>query len=156
MLSSGPPNMMAAHAKARTLAFGLNEALRRVNGRVYKAIAPTPATVSTMTITATLNVQHVDSLNDVVAAISRGRLRETVPDDVLDAAPDAPAPAPLPDEEWCLPMKWYSGYDDTLYACEGLVVICFIGSGKPLANCGEALPWADEMTVMHMSPKCCH
>lgn len=34
----------------------------------------------------TLNVQHVESLNDVVAAITRVRVRETVPDDVLDAA----------------------------------------------------------------------
>ena len=34
----------------------------------------------------TLNVQHVESLNDVVASITRVRVRETVPDDVLDAA----------------------------------------------------------------------
>ncbi len=34
----------------------------------------------------TLNVQHVESLNDVVAAITRVRVRETVPDDVLDGA----------------------------------------------------------------------
>ncbi len=34
----------------------------------------------------TLNVQHVESLNDVVAAITRVRVRETVPDDVLDSA----------------------------------------------------------------------
>ena len=36
----------------------------------------------------TLNVQHVESLNDVVAQITRVRVRETVPDDVLDAADD--------------------------------------------------------------------
>jgi two-component system sensor histidine kinase KdpD len=35
---------------------------------------------------STLNVQHVESLNDVVAAITRVRVRETVPDDVLDRA----------------------------------------------------------------------
>ena len=35
---------------------------------------------------STLNVQHVESLNDVVASITRVRVRETVPDDVLDAA----------------------------------------------------------------------
>ncbi|MDP3858265.1 MAG: sensor histidine kinase KdpD [Stagnimonas sp.] len=33
-----------------------------------------------------LNVQHVESLNDVVASITRVRVRETVPDAVLDAA----------------------------------------------------------------------
>ena len=36
----------------------------------------------------TLNVQHVESLNDVVASITRVRVRETVPDDVLDTAED--------------------------------------------------------------------
>ena len=34
----------------------------------------------------TLNIQHVESLNDVVASITRIRVRETVPDDVLDHA----------------------------------------------------------------------
>src|ERR1700712_134316 len=34
----------------------------------------------------TLNVQHVDSLNDVVAQITRVQVRETVPDSVLDQA----------------------------------------------------------------------
>src|SRR5271167_2975779 len=36
----------------------------------------------------TLNVQHVESLNDVVAQITRIRVRETVPDSVLDKADD--------------------------------------------------------------------
>lgn len=35
---------------------------------------------------STLNVQHVESLNDVVAQITRIRVRETVPDSVLDRA----------------------------------------------------------------------
>jgi two-component system, OmpR family, sensor histidine kinase KdpD len=35
---------------------------------------------------ATLNIQHVESLNDVVAKITRIRVRETVPDSVLDQA----------------------------------------------------------------------
>jgi two-component system sensor histidine kinase KdpD len=35
---------------------------------------------------STLNVQHVESLNDVVARITRIRVRETVPDSVVDAA----------------------------------------------------------------------
>jgi two-component system, OmpR family, sensor histidine kinase KdpD len=36
----------------------------------------------------TLNIQHVESLNDVVARITRIRVRETVPDSVLDSADD--------------------------------------------------------------------
>src|SRR5229473_1272896 len=36
----------------------------------------------------TLNIQHVDSLNDVVAQITRIRVRETVPDSILDRADD--------------------------------------------------------------------
>ncbi len=39
-------------------------------------------------IYSTLNIQHVESLNDVVAQITRVRIRETVPDSVLDAADD--------------------------------------------------------------------
>jgi two-component system, OmpR family, sensor histidine kinase KdpD len=34
----------------------------------------------------TLNIQHVESLNDVVARITRIRVRETVPDSILDMA----------------------------------------------------------------------
>jgi two-component system sensor histidine kinase KdpD len=37
---------------------------------------------------STLNIQHVESLNDVVAQITRIRVRETVPDSVLDDADD--------------------------------------------------------------------
>jgi len=36
----------------------------------------------------TLNIQHVESLNDVVAQITRVRVRETVPDGILDRADD--------------------------------------------------------------------
>src|SRR5215467_12260438 len=36
----------------------------------------------------TLNIQHVDSLNDVIARITRIRIRETVPDSILDQADD--------------------------------------------------------------------
>ena len=35
---------------------------------------------------STLNVQHLESLNDVVAKITRVRIRETVPDSILDRA----------------------------------------------------------------------
>ena len=37
---------------------------------------------------ATLNIQHVESLNDIIARITRIRVRETVPDSVLDQADD--------------------------------------------------------------------
>ena len=37
-------------------------------------------------VCSTMNVQHVESLNDVVARITRIRVRETVPDRVVDAA----------------------------------------------------------------------
>ncbi|HWT87060.1 MAG TPA: sensor histidine kinase KdpD, partial [Myxococcales bacterium] len=37
---------------------------------------------------ATLNIQHVESLNDVVARITRIRVQETVPDSILDQADD--------------------------------------------------------------------
>jgi two-component system, OmpR family, sensor histidine kinase KdpD len=36
----------------------------------------------------TLNIQHVESLNDVIARITRIRVRETVPDQALDEADD--------------------------------------------------------------------
>ena len=36
----------------------------------------------------TLNIQHVESLNDVVARITRIRVRETVPDSVIESADD--------------------------------------------------------------------
>ena len=52
----------------------------------------------------TLNIQHVESLNDVVARITRIRVRETVPDSVIDRAddieidrPDAGRPDPAAD-----------------------------------------------------------
>ena len=36
----------------------------------------------------TLNIQHVESLNDVVAQITHVRVRETVPDSIIDRADD--------------------------------------------------------------------
>src|SRR6516164_1196575 len=35
---------------------------------------------------STLNIQHIESLNDVVAQITHVRIRETVPDSILDRA----------------------------------------------------------------------
>jgi two-component system sensor histidine kinase KdpD len=37
-------------------------------------------------VDATLNIQHVESLNDIVAKITRIRVRETVPDSLIDRA----------------------------------------------------------------------
>jgi two-component system sensor histidine kinase KdpD len=42
--------------------------------------------VAGIDVYTTLNIQHVESLNDVVAQITRIRVRETLPDSVLDAA----------------------------------------------------------------------
>ncbi|GEL43656.1 two-component sensor histidine kinase [Methylorubrum extorquens] len=39
-------------------------------------------------VLTTLNIQHVESLNDVVASITGIRVRETVPDSILDRADD--------------------------------------------------------------------
>jgi two-component system sensor histidine kinase KdpD len=36
----------------------------------------------------TLNVQHIESLNDIIAQITRIRVRETVPDSIIDKADD--------------------------------------------------------------------
>src|SRR6266478_4668779 len=47
---------------------------------------------------ATLNIQHVESLNDVVAKITRIRVRETVPDSILDQADDIEVVDLAPDD----------------------------------------------------------
>ena len=46
----------------------------------------------------TLNIQHVESLNGVVAQITRVRVRETVPDSILDHADDIEAIDIAPDD----------------------------------------------------------
>ena len=47
---------------------------------------------------STLNIQHVESLNDVVARITRIRVRETVPDGVLDRADEIEVVDLTPDD----------------------------------------------------------
>ncbi len=47
---------------------------------------------------STLNIQHIESLNDVVARITRVRIRETVPDSVFDTADDVEVIDLTPDE----------------------------------------------------------
>lgn len=42
--------------------------------------------VAGIDVYTTVNIQHIDSLNDVIAQITRIRVRETVPDEVLDKA----------------------------------------------------------------------
>jgi two-component system sensor histidine kinase KdpD len=46
----------------------------------------------------TLNIQHVESLNDVVAQITRVRVRETVPDSIIDAADEVEVIDLTPDD----------------------------------------------------------
>src|ERR1700742_3943223 len=46
----------------------------------------------------TLNVQHLESLNDVVAQITHVRVRETVPDSILDLADDVELVDLTPDD----------------------------------------------------------
>jgi two-component system sensor histidine kinase KdpD len=46
----------------------------------------------------TLNIQHVESLNDVVARITRIRVRETVPDSILDQADEVELVDLTPDD----------------------------------------------------------
>src|SRR6185437_732997 len=46
----------------------------------------------------TLNIQHVESLNDVVAKITRIRVRETVPDSVIDRADEVELVDLTPDD----------------------------------------------------------
>src|SRR5262252_633971 len=46
----------------------------------------------------TLNIQHVESLNDVVARITRIRVRETVPDSILDQADESELVELTPDD----------------------------------------------------------
>ncbi|MFM9848682.1 MAG: DUF4118 domain-containing protein [Hyphomicrobiaceae bacterium] len=41
-----------------------------------------------ITVYTTVNIQHIESLNDVVAQITRIRVRETVPDSILDRTDD--------------------------------------------------------------------
>ncbi len=47
---------------------------------------------------STLNIQHVESLNDVVARITRIRVRETVPDSVIEHADDVELVDLTPDD----------------------------------------------------------
>jgi two-component system, OmpR family, sensor histidine kinase KdpD len=46
----------------------------------------------------TLNIQHVESLNDIVAQITRIRVRETVPDSMIDRADDIELTDLTPDD----------------------------------------------------------
>ena len=49
-------------------------------------------------VLTTLNIQHVESLNDVVASITQIRVRETVPDGILDRADDIEVVDIAPDD----------------------------------------------------------
>src|SRR5262249_29349399 len=47
---------------------------------------------------STLNIQHVESLNDVVAKITHIQVRETVPDSIIDQADDVEVIDLTPDD----------------------------------------------------------
>jgi two-component system sensor histidine kinase KdpD len=49
-------------------------------------------------VCTTLNIQHLESLNDVVAKITRIRVRETVPDSIIDRADDVEIVDLTPDD----------------------------------------------------------
>jgi two-component system sensor histidine kinase KdpD len=49
-------------------------------------------------VCTTLNIQHLESLNDVVAKITRIRVRETVPDSIIDRADDVEVIDLTPDD----------------------------------------------------------
>ena len=53
-----------------------------------------PASTSTRRV----NIQHIESLNDVVAQITHVRVRETVPDSVFDRADDVELVDLTPDD----------------------------------------------------------
>ncbi|MCE7874763.1 sensor histidine kinase KdpD, partial [bacterium CPR1] len=74
----------------------------------------------------TLNIQHLESLNDVVAQITRVKVRETLPDRVLDEADEIKL-IDLPPEELLQRLKEGKVYIPTQarYAAEN-----FFGPGK--------------------------
>ena len=52
----------------------------------------------------TLNIQHVESLNDIVAGITKIRVRETVPDSIIDLACDIELIDLTPEDSDCPPQ----------------------------------------------------
>ncbi|GIL37810.1 sensor histidine kinase [Roseiterribacter gracilis] len=68
-----------------------------------------------------MNVQHVESLNDVVASITRVRVRETVPDSILDRADEIEL-VDLPPDDLMQRLR------------EGKVYVADAGGERALAN----------------------
>jgi two-component system, OmpR family, sensor histidine kinase KdpD len=68
-----------------------------------------------------MNVQHVESLNDVVASITRVRVRETVPDSVLERADEIEL-VDLPPEDLMQRLR------------EGKVYVADVGGERALTN----------------------
>jgi two-component system sensor histidine kinase KdpD len=67
------------------------------------SLCPTPLEMTELlsagiVVDTTVNIQHVESLNDVVAQITRIRVRETVPDTILDRADDIEVVDLIPDD----------------------------------------------------------
>ena len=74
------PRLVLVDELAHTNAPGSRHAKR--HGDVEELLA------AGIDVYSTVNIQHVESLNDVVAGFTRVRVRETVPDGVLDRADD--------------------------------------------------------------------
>ena len=55
-------------------------------------------------VCTTVNIQHIESLNDVVAQITRVRIRETVPDSIIDRADDIEVIDLTPDDSILTPQ----------------------------------------------------
>ncbi|NJR80106.1 sensor histidine kinase [Sphingomonas corticis] len=72
------PRLVLVDELAHTNAPGSRHAKR--HGDVEELLA------AGIDVYSTLNIQHVESLNDVVAGFTRVRVRETVPDGILEAA----------------------------------------------------------------------
>ena len=60
--------------------------------------------VAGIDVYTTLNIQHVESLNDIVAGITKIRVRETVPDSMIDLACDIELIDLTPEDSDCPPQ----------------------------------------------------
>lgn len=96
------PRKVIAHAGHQLEEFDIDGALRRRPGLILvDELAHTNApgsrhpkrwqdvaelVVAGIDVATTLNIQHIESLNDIVAGFTHVRVRETVPDSILDSA----------------------------------------------------------------------
>src|SRR4029078_5988241 len=76
--SGGPPRLAVVDELAHTNVIGSRHPKRYLD--VEELLA------NGIDVYTTLNIQHIERLNDVVAQINGVRVRETVPDSILDRA----------------------------------------------------------------------